>query len=244
MIWIDAHCHLANLAQAMPMEAALKEAQDRGIKGFLSNALTKAELKWYEANAAHYGIAYSAGIHPHFAPCDLEYKDIERLCQKQRIWAVGEIGLDRMNKDFSAMRQGFIRQLELAAEYTLPVVLHIVGHQQAAYEILREYPLRYLIHGYAGSTEAFRLFLKLDAYFTLSERLLKKDKRLLLSEMLASKRYFLETDITRYYVKPDEVNPLLRLIDLAEIVSQSHAIDICELKATQYDNYLKLRGNK
>lgn len=244
MNWIDAHCHLANLASTFPLEPALKEAQDKGIKGFLSNALTKAELKWYEANAARYGISYSAGIHPHFAPCDLEYEDIELLCQEQRIWALGEIGLDRMNKDFNCMREGFIRQLELATEYTLPVVLHIVGHQQAAYEILREYPLRYLIHGYAGSTEAFRLFLKLDACFTLSERLLKKDKALLLSEMLASKRYLLETDITRYYVKPEEVNPLLRLIDLAKIISQRYTIDICELKAIQYDNYLKLRNIK
>jgi len=244
VIWLDAHCHLANLASVLPLEAAFQEAQDKGIKGFLSNALTKEELKWYAANAARYGIEYSAGVHPNFPPCDLEYKDILHLCQQQRLWAVGEIGLDRMNKDFSAMRQSFIQQLDLAAEHKLPVVLHIVGHQQAAYEILREYPLRYLMHGYAGATEAFRLFLKLDAYFTISERLLKKDKTLLLSEMLESKRYLFETDITRYYLKPGEINPLLHLIDLAETVSHRYDIDISELKAIQYDNYLLLRGIK
>ncbi len=242
----DAHCHLANLGQSLALLPLLEEAYQHGITHYLSSAISKSDLRYYPQllNASRVKLLYSAGIHPNFEPCDLEFKDIEELCKAGRIWAIGEIGLDRGNPEFALMKSIFIRQLDLALEYKLPVVLHIVGHQQEAFEILRAYPLRYLIHGYAGSQEAFRTFMRLDSYFTISERILREDKAGLLKEMLKSRRFLFETDITRYYLKEGEANPLLRLKAVLDGVVQHYKVDPEILIRIQAANYQMLTGQR
>jgi TatD DNase family protein len=240
----DAHCHLANLAETMPLQALLDEAAEHNITHFLSAALSKSELKYQQqlATVSRSKLLFSAGIHPNFEPCDLEYRDIEELCNNGLIWAIGEIGLDRGNPEYALMRETFIRQLDLALNHRLPVVLHIVGHQQEAFDILRSYPLKFLIHGYAGSIDAFRTFMRLDSYFTISERILKEDKHDLLKEILKSRRFLFETDITRYYVKEGEANPLLRLNAVVDQVAKLFKLDPLILIRIQAANYGLLTG--
>jgi TatD DNase family protein len=242
MEYCDAHCHLANLSQLMPLEPLITEATEHDITRYLSSALTKADLEWYEAHSKDFNILYSAGMHPNFELCDLDFQDIKRLCEQGKIWAIGEIGMDKGNSELALMKANFIKQLDLAMDYRLPVVLHIVGHQQEAYEILREYPLKYLIHGYAGSIEAFRNFLKLDSYFTISERVLREDKRDLLKEMLKSRRFLFETDITQYYVIEGEANPLLRLESVIQTIAELFKVDTAILQRLQAANYQLLTG--
>nr|MDK2850879.1 TatD DNase family protein [Candidatus Cloacimonadota bacterium] len=240
----DAHCHLANLSEVMPIATLLDKAVEAGITHFLSSALTKKELEFYPQlmNMNSAKILYSAGIHPNFESCNLTFEDIKELCADHKIWAIGEIGLDRGNPEYALMKEIFVRQLDLALEYRLPVVLHIVGHQSEAFEIMRSFPLRYLIHGYAGKIENLRQFLRLDSYFTISERILREDKADVLREMLKSRRFLFETDITQYYVKDGEENPLLRLKSLVEAVAQRYHIDQDILIRIQAINYQRLTG--
>ncbi len=233
---IDAHCHLANLAGLMSVLPLIEKAERQGIHFWLSSVLTKAEIAWHQKNPDK-RIAYSAGIHPNYDECDLELKDIEELCAMKKIWAIGEIGLDRNNPDFTGQLKTFIDQLELAKQYNLPVVLHLVGHTSEAYNILKQYKLQYLVHGYAGSLQGFKELLRLNSLFTISERLLKKDKIEFLTAMIDSNRYLFETDITREYVKKGEANPLLRLISLVSSVAELTEIPQDKLKKQQQINF-------
>lgn len=238
---IDAHCHLANLSKIMPLPPLLEEAAQRQIQGWLSSALTREEIDFYLSNPNPH-IQFSAGIHPSYDDCDLSMNDLIDLCEQQSIWAIGEIGLDRQGLPFKEQLRIFEEQLELANSYHLPVVLHIVGHQQEAYDILKKYPLRYLVHGYAGSVEAYHTLAQLNSHFTISDRILKQDKEKLLSAMLMDGRYLFETDITRHYVMPQEQNPLLRLNKLLQEVAERGGIPHKTLIQTQYQGYQKLRG--
>ncbi len=229
---IDAHCHLANLAEITALEPLLDEAEAKGITRFVSSALRKSEVAWHMQHPDS-RIIFSAGIHPNFDECDLDMKDLKKLCDEKSIWAIGEIGLDNGNPEIAVQRKEFVQQLELAADYRLPVVLHIVGHQEEAYKTLKQYPLPYLIHGYAGSTEGFSQLKKLDAVFTLSSRIMKEEKQDLLTDMLKHKRILFETDITQYYVHEGEHNPLLRLLDLLKKCSALSGISMPDLLALQ-----------
>ena len=240
---VDGHCHLASLNQILPVEGLLEEAKETGITHFLSSALSREEIIFHRKNTLN-GVLFSAGIHPHYAECDLELKDIEEVCAEHCVWAVGEIGLDRYGKDIEKQKQLFSRQLELAKQYLLPVVLHIVGYQHQAYELLKHYPLKYLVHGYAGSLEGYRLLSRLDSYFTISERILRPDKHNLLREMVKDKRYLLETDITRDYVLPGEHNPLLRLLDVFEQIPNLGKVNAEEVLGTQWENFIVLTEGK
>jgi len=220
----------------MPVKPLLEEAEKQGISFWLSSVLSQTEITWHQNNPDN-RIAYSAGIHPCYDECDLEIEDIETLCQKQKIWAIGEIGLDRNNPNFEGQLKLFFAQLELAKQYNLPVVLHLVGHTTEAYKILKQYNLQYLIHGYAGSLQGFQELIRLNSLFTISGRLLKQDKRELLLAMIDNKRYFFETDITREYVKAGEGNPLLRLSSLVSSVAALSGIQIEQLTAQQQRNF-------
>jgi TatD DNase family protein len=229
MSLIDAHCHLANLNEAMPLPDILDEAQGQGSKLFLSSALRKSEVR-YHLEHPDDRIRFSAGIHPNFEDCDLELRDIEALCASGKIWAVGEIGLDRGNHDLDWQLKTLTSQLDLARDYRLPVVLHLVGRVQEAYQVLKRYQLKYLVHGYAGSLQGFEQLSRLNAAFTISSRLLRPDKQDLLRAMVDHGAILFETDITQYYVKEGESNPLLRLLDLFRqvrercMVSSEHLI--------------------
>lgn len=237
----DAHCHLANLSDKMPLNPLMNEAIAQGIGFWLSSALKKSEVATYlKLNAPN--IMFSAGIHPNFDECDLTLEDIATLCKNKSIWAIGEIGLDNNNPEFAVMQDIFIKQLDIAMDYRLPVVLHIVGHQQQAFEILKQYPLKYLIHGYAGSIEGFRLFARLNSFFTISHRILKDDKTELLQAMLADRRFLFETDITQYYVQDGELNPLLRLNHLIDEVAEKGNVKRDLLVQIQKLNYKKVTG--
>jgi TatD DNase family protein len=206
--------------------------------------LRKSDLTYYKelTDSAPNGVLYSAGIHPFFEACDLEFSDLETLCEEKLIWAIGEIGLDRGNPEYAVMQKIFVQQLDLAMDHRLPVVLHIVGHQQQAFDILRAYPIKYLIHGYAGSLQAFQTFTRLDSYFTISERILKEDKHDLLKAMLKSRRFLFESDITQYYVKEGEANPLLRVKAVLDEVAELYRIDPAVLISIQAANYKALTG--
>ncbi len=235
MTFIDAHCHLANLAEMLPLEPMLSEAAEHGIEYYLSSVLRKSEAAWHVDNP-NPKIAFSAGIHPNFDECDLDLDFITELCNRQQLWAIGEIGLDRNNSELAWQKDVLINQLDLAQHYNLPVVLHIVGLQSEAYAILKNYPLRYLVHGYAGSVEGYRELARLDSQFTISSRILKPDKAKLLQAMLDSGRYLFETDITQYYVLPGEKNPLLRLTEVINTCSILSGISVNQLTETQYRN--------
>ncbi len=211
---IDAHCHLANLADICDVPALITEAESAGITGFVSSALRRTEIDWHLANPDP-RIVWHAGVHPNFDECDITPEDIESLLANGAIKVVGEIGLDRNNPDLETQKETLLKQLGTAHEHGAAVVLHIVGLQSESYTLLKQFPLRYLIHGYAGSVEGFRLLSKLDSVFTISSRILREDKHDLLREMVAQGRYLVETDMTQYYVKSGETNPLLRLLDVA-----------------------------
>lgn len=237
MILVDAHCHLANLAELLPLQPLLVEAAEQGISRFFSSVLRKSEAAWHLDNPDP-RIVFSAGIHPNFDECDLDLESVKELCEQRKIWAIGEIGLDRNNPALNWQKEILVKQLELALSYGLPVVLHIVGLQSEACSILKQYPLSYLVHGYAGSLEGFGELARLNSMFTISERILKPDKQNLLKAMLESGRYLFETDITQYYVKPGEANPLLRLNDVLATCSKLSGISRGELLETQYRNAL------
>lgn len=232
MIIIDAHCHLANLADKLFLPPLLAEAERAGITHYASSALRRKEAAWHQENSLD-NVIWSAGIHPNFDECDLDISFIEQLCMQKQLWAIGEIGLDRNGRELAWQEEAFINQLELARAFHLPVVLHLVGHSDMAVKILKQYQLPYLVHGFAGSVEAMHQLAALGAAFTISSRILKADKHKLLAAMVATGSYLFETDITQYYVKPGEANPLLRLNSVISETARLMNMEIAVLLQSQ-----------
>jgi TatD DNase family protein len=238
---IDAHCHLANLHTAIPVPPIVDQAVRCGITKFFTTALTRSEAalqyEWQDPR-----LILGAGIHPNFDECDLNLEDIRKLCKENLIDAVGEIGYDRKGADLDTQLNLLKAQLDIAAEFDLPVVLHLVGLPQPVIDLLIKFPLRYLVHGFAGKVTQYEQLTLLNTWFTISARILNKDKSDLLKVILEGKRYLFETDITRYYVFPGESNPLLRMNDLVAETSQLSRIPVQVLEQVQRRSFTELTG--
>jgi len=234
MYLIDAHCHFANLAKHPNSATWLNEARNNGIGKIISNALSQEEVFWHQKHPQS-EIVWHAGIHPHYQDCDLDIDMLRKLCEESNICALGECGMDRNNKDLKRQIHILKAQVDLAVEYHLPLVLHIVGHPDIVAKLIMDRGLKCLIHGFAGSLESYRLLSSTGAAFTISSRICKADKHKLLTAMLKDERYCFETDITSFYVANDIDNPFLELHKIMEFCSRHRGISELELMQQQFE---------
>ena len=123
------------------------------------------------ALAEKYPHVYAAvGIHPgDCAGCtDADFEAIRTLCGHEKVVAVGEIGLDyywedNPSKEFQQMV--FRRQIELALELDLPVIVHDREAHGDSLAVVLDYPaLRGVFHCFSGSPEMAQELLKRGWY--------------------------------------------------------------------------------
>jgi TatD DNase family protein len=146
---VDSHCHLADAAFAPDLDAVVQRARDAGVgrvlcilaAGDVSEQGQAARLQsiWPE-------VRFATGVHPHQAgefagDAAGAVAAVRRaLGENPAVRAIGEIGLD-YHYDFAprdAQRDVFRRQVRLAAEVALPVVIHSREAEREALQIIQE----------------------------------------------------------------------------------------------------------
>ena len=177
-MYIDVHCHLTGdeYESAGGVEAVVRRAEESGVErivcsGFdLASSIQAAELaERFES------VYFCAGFHPSelgkYQTGDLD--KIEKLCQKEKCIAVGEIGLDyhyENNPEKQTQRELFIKQMQLAHRLGLPVVLHSRDAAQETLTLLQENASLLtnggLMHCYSYSPEMSERFAALGLSFS------------------------------------------------------------------------------
>lgn len=156
---IETHCHLDYL-DAVTLDETLAQAAHVGVERVITIAVSPDNLDTVRALAhAHGSVWGTQGIHPHEAESfDAGVEDAVRAgLASQRMVAVGEIGLDYYydHADRSVQREVFERQLQLAVEFDLPVVIHTREADDDTRDILRNYSRNLLrkgvIHSFSSS---------------------------------------------------------------------------------------------
>ena len=121
--------------------------------------------------AERYPHVYAAvGIHPEdCAGCaDEDFGAIRALCGHEKVVAIGEIGLDyywKENPPREFQERVFRRQIELALELDLPVIIHDREAHGDSLRVVLDYPgLRGVFHCFSGSPEMAQELLKRGWY--------------------------------------------------------------------------------
>jgi TatD DNase family protein len=126
---IDTHCHLADPAFDADRPAVLERAWAAGLKGIVVIGESPERARMALALAASDPrLVATAGVHPHDARTWGKEAEacLRELLTEPRLVAVGEIGLD-FHYDHSprdAQLRAFEAQLDLAAEFGKPAVIH------------------------------------------------------------------------------------------------------------------------
>lgn len=127
---IDSHCHLYSKDFDNDLNEVITRAQNAGVKRFYFPAIDQSTaMDMLRIVDQFRDICIPMmGLHPCSVNASFqnEISFVEEILQKRKFAAIGEIGLDYYwDKQFiDIQKQVFIRQIELANQYLLPIVIH------------------------------------------------------------------------------------------------------------------------
>ena len=164
---IDSHSHIDVAEFDADRDAALRRARASGVTRQIVPAVTFDTFPKLRALcAAEAGLYPAYGLHPTFLAEHRE-EHLQQLAvwiERERPVAVGECGLDYFVEglDLEFQRRIFTRQLELAREFDLPLVVHgRRAFDDVIAAIRRTGGLRGVVHSFAGSLEQAQRLWKL-----------------------------------------------------------------------------------
>ena len=168
---IDSHAHIQLDRFDPDREAVLERAQAAGVHTILVIGFDLETSRGAITLAEEYDQIYATvGMHPHDAK-DLEDETVRifrDLAAHPKVVALGEMGLDyyRNLSPHPIQKAAFERQLDLAEELDLPIVIH---NRDAYHDILpilqtRRGKVRGVMHCFSGDVEIMYKSLALGFY--------------------------------------------------------------------------------
>ncbi|MCF7201613.1 TatD family hydrolase [Pseudomonas oligotrophica] len=169
---IDTHTHLDFEDFDADRQQVLARSQAAGVERIVVLGVHAQNWQRVWQLASEQPAVYAAlGLHPVFLR---QHRDehlaalgdwLQRLRGEAKLCAVGEIGLDYYIDQPDHARQQLIleRQLQLAADFELPVLLHVRRAHAAMIATLKRHRLRRggVVHAFSGSWEEAREYLRL-----------------------------------------------------------------------------------
>ena len=178
---VDTHCHL-NLTD--DIDSILMDAEKNNVKKIIISGCDKKSIRdGLEIVYRYPNIYMTIGFHPDEVDdlTDKDISDLEALIKtNKKIVGIGEIGLDYYHNDMNKeiQKEYFIKQIELAEKYDLPIVVHSRDSIQDVYDILKEHKSRGVIHCFSGSIEMAELFIKIGFYLGIGGVVTFKNSKL------------------------------------------------------------------
>ncbi len=259
MTFIDSHCHIDGPEYDADREEVIARAFDAGVSTMLnvgtgdphSGAIDRA----VDLAEKHEGVYAAVGVHPHDAKlfddaAELHLLDLAR--QNTRVIAWGEIGLDYHydHSPWDVQREVFRRQLRLARERKLPVVIHSREADDDTIAILREELTGYerggVLHCFGGSLAMAQDAIELGFFISFAGNLTFKKAEDLreVARQLPLDRLLIETDCP--YLTPvpfrGRRNEPAHVIETARCLAGIQGKDVEEIGRVTSENFVKLFG--
>ena len=257
--FIDSHCHIDGPEYDADREEVISRARDAGVEmmlnvgtgdphsGAFERAVTLAEQ--------HEQVFAAIGVHPHDAKLfDQAAEDrlIKLVTQSHKVIAWGEIGLD-YHYDHSprdVQRSVFRRQLRIARELNLPVVIHSREANADTIKLMRDelagYDRAGVLHCFGGDLQMAQAAIDLGFYISFAGNLTfkKADDLREIARQLPLDRLLVETDCP--YLTPvpyrGKRNEPARVVETGTCLAGLHAKAADDLARITSENFCKLFG--
>ncbi len=200
---IDTHAHLDGEEFAGDLDDVVARAASAGVRSIVSAGQDEPTSRATLSLAARFSqVRPAVGVHPHLASSAGDLAWLHDMVRRPEVVAVGECGLD-YHYDFSprpVQRDVFARQLELASEVDLPVIIHCREAEDDVAELLRKHysrERRGVVHCFTGSYDLGRSLIdEFDVYLGLGGAVTFKKAEALhdAAARLPLERLVLETD--------------------------------------------------
>ncbi len=246
-MFTDTHAHIyKEYYENIP--EVLNNAQNNQINRIINNGCDASSNKEVLSLINKYKNMYGAiGIHPEnvdtYSDADLDF--IITNLNNPKIIAIGEIGLDyhytKENKQ--AQIALFKKQLQIAQDYKLPVIIHSREATEDTINILKEYKVTGVIHSFSGSLETAKIYLKMGFSLGVNGVVTFKNSKLIETlKQIPLDNIILETDSP--YLTPTPYrgtkNEPAHIIDIANFLCENLNVDLNTLSNITNQNIKRI----
>ena len=246
MEFFDAHAHYNDEKFDKDRDEIINNIYNSGITKMVCVGYNIEKSKMALNIAEKYNFIYAtAGISPN----DIEdysednLKKVEEICKKDKIVAVGEIGLDYYwNKDNKEeQKELFIKQIEIANRLSKPIVIHNRDAIYDTLQILKQHPVdkKGIFHCCPLNPELIKEGLKLGFYISFSGNItFKNAKSYEAVSIVPMDKILIETDSP--YLSPEPYrgtrNSSITVKIVAEKIAEIKKISLNEVSQKSYQN--------
>lgn len=252
MVLTDTHTHIYYETDPEKSAALVQRALDAGVSRMFLPNVDSASIPLVMGLAERYPehCFPMLGLHP----CDVKANFSEELAAikaaepRQKIYAVGEIGIDLYwdKTTLHAQQTAFRDQIRWAKSLALPIVIHCREAFDEVVAILAEEHdalLRGIFHCFTGTQEQARKVIELGFFLGIGGVATYKNSGLAeVVAAIAPEHLVLETDSP--YLSPvpfrGKPNESARLVHIAQKVADLHQMPIEELARITTENSRKI----
>ena len=236
----DTHAHYDSGAFNADRMEVLASMPEQGVELILNPGCDLETSRTAVSLANAFDFVYAAvGVHP--SDCETYTDQVEEelraLAADPKVKAIGEIGLDYYWKDNApaeVQKAVFRRQMELARQLKLPVIIHDREAHRDCLEIVKEFPdVTGVYHCYSGGIEDAKTLVKMGWMLSFTDVVTSKNARKSLEvlEMLPMDRIMIETDSP--YLTPEPFrgkrNDSSKVRYVAETIARVKGLDVDEV---------------
>lgn len=250
----ETHAHYDDEQFAGDRGELLAQLPSLGIRKVIDVASTIDSIDQCVELARTYDHVYAAvGVHPsELTGMDESVIDhMRELAAWEKTVAIGEIGLDyyweKHADEQQNQRDWFVRQMELAREVSLPVIIHSRDAAEDTYSLMRDIRAQEIpgvIHCYSYSPEMAREYVKMGYYIGVGGVVTFKNAKKLLRTVAETpiERILLETDSP--YLAPEphrgRRNDSRELVYVVDKIAQIKDLTPEEVEAVTWENAQRL----
>lgn len=167
-MFIDTHCHLS-VEDYDDIETVIENNRKAGISKIIISGCSYDSINESLKISEKYEDVYvTIGFHPDQVAfiTDKELAFLREKLNCPKVIGIGEIGLDyHYSKELKESQISlFEKQLKLAEEFNLPVVIHSRDATQDTINTLKKFNLRGDIHCFSGSLETAKIYISMGYY--------------------------------------------------------------------------------
>ncbi len=244
----ESHAHYDDAAFGEDRDTLLQSLQANGIDTVINVGASLDSCKRTIELMDKYSFIYGAiGIHPsETGELDEEnFKRLKRCCSHSKTVAVGEIGLDYHYEEpeHSVQKKWFEKQLEMAGELELPVIIHSRDAARDTLDIMKNLHAEELggvIHCFSYTKEIAREYLDMGFYFGIGGVITFANAKKLKEavENIPIEKILLETDSPYLAPEPNrgKRNSSLNLPYIAKEIALLKGLSYEEVIAVTHEN--------
>lgn len=259
--YIDTHCHLNSELyenENVPIDELISQSTANEVASFVNVATTiQDSKKVVESATVKKNVYATVGIHPNYTldtkikPNDIEF--LRELAKNKKVIAIGEVGLDyhyaRSIEQKKNQLLAFTKQIELAIDKKLPLVIHCRDAWIDLINILKKYKnkgIKGIVHCYSGDLLTAKELIDMGFYISFSGIITFKNADSLreVVDWCPIQNLLIETDSP--YLAPEPYRGKLNrpeyIVFVAKKVAEIKKITLDQLSLQLADNVRNILG--